>query len=304
MRGGEVDGSPVGGPVPQVSPTLREAYAECERVTREQARNFSWGIRLLPPAKRAALSAVYAFARRADDIGDGDLPPEAKLAGLAAVRASVAQAGPGSSDPVLVALGDAARRFPLPLEAFGELVDGIEMDLRGTTYATFDELVGYCRCVAGSIGRLSLAVFGSSDPARAPGLADRLGIALQQTNILRDVREDLLAGRVYLPKEDLAAHGVTLALDDAGRVEGPRNAVAGLVRAAAERAETWYADGLRLHDLLDRRSRACSGAMAGIYHRLNAVIAAEPAAVLDRRVSLPERAKAAVALRSLAGGRP
>src|SRR6266568_1276916 len=193
---------------------VRAAYQHCEQITKTQARNFSYGIRLLPADKRRALSAVYAFARRVDDIGDGTLPAADKLAALAVARADVTalseQDGEISGDPVLVALADAARRFAIPLGAFGELIDGCEADVRGTRYATFGELHHYCRCVAGSIGRLSLGVFGCEDTAIAAPLADSLGIALQLTNILRDIREDFGDGRVYLPAEDLERFGVVL----------------------------------------------------------------------------------------------
>src|SRR6266508_4435114 len=141
---------------------VQAAYRHCEGVTRSRARNFYYGIRLLPPAKRGALSAVYAFARRVDDIGDGALEPQDKLDRLATARAELAQLD-HHHDPVLVALDDASQKFPLPLKAFGELIEGVEMDVRGTSYPTFDDLAHYCRCVAGSIGRLSLGVFGSSE---------------------------------------------------------------------------------------------------------------------------------------------
>src|SRR5580698_3397715 len=132
---------------------VRAAYRHCEQVTRTQARNFSYGIRLLPAGKRRALSAVYAFARRVDDIGDGTLPAADKLAALQDARAAVAAveragASAAAGDPVLVALADAAARYPVPLGAFGELIDGCEADVRGTSYATFAELEHYCRCVA------------------------------------------------------------------------------------------------------------------------------------------------------------
>jgi phytoene synthase len=274
-----------------------------EAITREEARNFSYGIRLLPPARRAALSAVYAFARRLDDIGDGDLPPEQKIAGLAEARADIAALGTaGTSDPVLVALDDAARRFPIPLDALVELADGVEMDVRGVHYETFDDLVVYCRRVAGTIGRLSLGIFGTEhSDAGAPEIADALGIALQQTNILRDVREDLLNGRVYLPSAELAGAGVTLSVDATGRLGGPDDALVGYLRDCAARAEEWYGRGMALLGMLDRRSAACCGAMAGIYVRLNRRIRADPTAVLERRVSLPGWEKAVVAARSLAG---
>jgi 15-cis-phytoene synthase len=285
--------------------TLDEAYAECRRITQEQARNFSYGIRLLPAAKRSALSAVYAVARRADDIGDDpDVDAAVKVDRLAELRKQVSDLPAHSSDPVMLALDDTSRRFPLPLDALAELIDGIEMDVRGTTYTTFDELVVYCRRVAGTVGRLSLAIFGYRPHPDAFGLADRLGIALQQTNIIRDVREDLGNGRVYLPAEDLRSHGVTLELDAQGDLAGPEAPFTALVRDATARAESWYRDGFALLDLLDRRSFACCAAMAGIYHRLNGVISADPGAIRSTRVSLSGSDKARVAVRSLAGKRP
>jgi 15-cis-phytoene synthase len=289
---------------PMTDTEVRAAYQHCEQVTRTQARNFSYGIRLLPGGKRRALSAVYAFARRVDDIGDGTLPAADKLAALQGARAAVAglEADPAAAgdDRVLIALGDAARRYPIPLAAFGELIDGCEADVRGTRYETFADLEHYCRCVAGSIGRLSLGVFGSRNPAETEPLADALGIALQQTNILRDIREDLGNGRVYLPAEDLERYGCTLRPDRVDVFADDRG-MEDLVRFEARRALGWYATGLRLLPLLDRRSAACTGAMAGIYLRLLQQIAAAPAAALRQRQSLPGKAKAMVAARALAG---
>jgi squalene synthase HpnD len=282
---------------------VAEAYRHCENVTHLEARNFSYGIRLLPPVKRRALSAVYAFARRIDDIGDGPLPAQVKLSRLEQARAEIADPAAHPDDPVLVALADASRRLPIPLAAFGELIDGCAMDVRGTTYRTFDELHQYCRCVAGSIGRLSAGVFEPHGPD-APEHADALGVALQLTNILRDVREDRLAGRIYLPEEDLAAHGVELSVDADGRLDAPADAFTRLIRFEADRAERWYRRGLRLLPLLDRRSAACTAAMAGIYHRLLRRIAADPDSIRGRRVCLPPAQKALVAGVALLGGRP
>jgi phytoene synthase len=276
------------------------AYRHCEEITSSQARNFSYGIKLLPPAKRRALSAVYAFARRIDDIGDGTLPAAEKLAALARAHEAVqALAGghPPTSDPVLVALDDAARRFPIPVEAFGEIVDGCVADVQGTSYTTFDELLHYCRCVAGSVGRLSLGVFGAEDQATAAPLADALGVALQLTNILRDIREDYENGRVYLPAEDLGKFGCQLN----GAGPQPSEPLAKVVGFEAERARDWYARGLQLLPMLDRRSAASTAAMAGIYRRLLERIAAEPADVLRGRLSLSTGQKITVAVRSLAG---
>ena len=279
--------------------TVAEAYRECEAITKQQARNFYYGIRLLPAAKRDALCAVYAISRRIDDIGDGDLPLTEKTAALSSLRASL-RATP-TSDAVLVALADAASRFPIPMGAFDELIDGVEMDLAGRTYETFDELVTYCRCVAGSVGRLSLGVFGSRDDTAAPLYADQLGIALQQTNILRDIREDLTGGRVYLPQRELDEFGVQLALDEGGALADKEGNLARLIAFSAERARRWYADGWRLMPLLDRRSAASTGAMSGIYRRLLDRISADPTAVYTQRLSLSGREKAGVAVRALLG---
>ena len=283
-----------------VTASVAEAYAACERITQEQARNFSYGIRLLPAEKRAALSAVYAFSRRIDDIGDEPRPVAEKTRLLASARADLARLADRRDDPVLVALADAADRFPIPLDAFDELIEGVELDITGATYRTVDDLVHYCRCVAGSIGRLSLGVFTAPDLAVAAPLADTLGLGLQLTNILRDVREDALAGRVYLPADDLAAYGVELRIGADGAL-APSPGFADLVRFEAARAERWYAEGLALLDHLDRRSRACCAAMAGIYHRLLARIAAAPEQVTGGRTSLPAAEKLVVAVRALAG---
>ena len=278
---------------------LSEAYAECERITWSQARNFAYGIRLLPPAKRRGLAVIYAFARRIDDIGDGTLPPEEKIAALEQARQQILDlAQPPADDPVLIALADVERNFPVPMPAFGELIDGCVADVRGTTYQTVDDLLYYCRCVAGSIGRLSLGIFGTShDAAQAAELADSLGVALQLTNILRDIREDHQNGRIYLPAEDLAKFDCDP--ERLGQSASP--GFTRLVEFEADRARDWYAAGWKLLGLLDRRSAACTGAMSGIYRRLLERIAAEPAAVLRGRMSLSGREKATVAVKALTG---
>jgi phytoene synthase len=292
------------------------AYRVCQRITRSRAANFYYGIRLLPDTKRSALSAVYAFARRVDDIGDDPGDPGGKLARLEELRgrlqdavaapsgavispsgAVAAPSGAMNGDPVLVAVADARRRFDLPVASLQDLIEGVEMDVRGTRYRTQDELVGYCRRVAGSIGRLSVGVFGSSEPDRAAALGDDLGVAMQLTNILRDVREDRLMGRVYLPEEDLLRWGCTT--EDLDRGSPP--AVA-LIIGEAERARSWFARGVGVLSLLDRRSAACVAAMSGIYRRILDRIVRGPEAVFRERVALPAWEKAYVAMASLAGG--
>ena len=287
--------------------TTSAAHRHCEDVTRHAAANFYYGIRLLPADKRQAMCAVYAFARRVDDIGDGPLPRIEKLERLAAARADIEAMSPDSGDPVIAAVADAANRFPLPLDAFVDLTKGVGMDVAGTGYESFDELLVYCRRVAGTIGRLCVAIFGSAEPARAVALADDLGVAMQLTNILRDVREDAENGRVYLPAADLRRFGfgdggataiVALAAEGNGSL---RPQVADLVRFEARRGREWFDRGLQLVPLLDRRSAACVLAMTGIYRKLLERIVAAPEDVLHRRLSLPAWEKAWVATRSMIG---
>ncbi|MFB6435320.1 presqualene diphosphate synthase HpnD [Streptomyces sp. NPDC056411] len=292
----------------QMSAPVLAAYRYCETVTGQQARNFAYGIRLLPTDKRHAMSALYAFSRRVDDIGDGELQAPAKQQRLEDTRALLARIKDGrieedDTDPVAVALADAAGRFPIPLDALDELIDGVLADVRGETYETWDELKVYCRCVAGAIGRLSLGVFGTvpgaPDAERAFEYADTLGLALQLTNILRDVREDAGNGRTYLPAEDLAKFGCSAGFERP--VPPPGSDFTGLVHYEVKRARALFAEGFQLLPMLDRRSGACVAAMAGIYHRLLTRIAADPEAVLRGRVSLPGREKAFVAVRGLSG---
>ncbi|MDE2875769.1 MAG: squalene/phytoene synthase family protein [Gemmatimonadota bacterium] len=326
------------------------AYRRCEEITRSEARNFAYGIRLLPPPKRRAMSALYAMARRIDDVGDGDWPQDRKLAALDDLHHAVAALEAGEvadpADPVLVGVGRAAARYPIPVAALHEIVEGCELDVRGETYATMDDTVRYCRLVAGSVGRLALGVFGAG-PARAVAaglargstapagggsagavaagpvvggsagvvaagpvrgstapaagdrsvedLADDLGVALQLTNMLRDIVEDHHMGRIYLPEQERIRFGIA-----PGRWDPPESAAA-LVQFVAGQAVTWFERGLVLLDHLDHRSRACTAAMAGIYRRLLARILAEPASPLNGRVSLPAHEKALVAARSLSG---
>jgi phytoene synthase len=295
-----------------------EAYDRCEAITRAQAANFYYGIRLLTRSRRRAMCAAYAFARRIDDIGDGELPSARKLELLDEAAEQLAElersrsAAAAPQDPVLVALADADRRFALPPGALGELIEGVRMDVREVRYERFEELELYCRRVAGTIGRVCLAIFAkraeSPDRARMEVLADDLGVALQLTNILRDVREDAENGRVYLPAEDLRRFAVGVEDEMAGsarrllaRVSEDGDSLAPLVCFQAERAQAWFERGLPLVELLDRRSAACVSAMAGIYHGVLERIEADPVRALRTRTSLSGREKALVALRSFAG---
>jgi phytoene synthase len=272
--------------------SLENAYAETRRIARASGSSFYTGMRLLPAGRRDALFAVYALARRIDDIADDEGSPEHKLAQLRALRAELA-ALDRAEDPVLVAVRDAASRFPIPLSAFDDLLDGAEADVRGTGYTTFADLERYCRCVAGSIGRLSLGVFETTDRAAAEPLADDLGVALQLANILRDVRDDLRHGRHYLPLEDLERFGCRI---EGETIEGDAERV---LAFEAERGLAWLDRGLALVPLLDRRSARCVNAMTAAYGRLLERIADDPGAALRSRVSLPRWEKPFVVAGSL-----
>jgi phytoene synthase len=277
-----------------MSTTAAAAYEECRRIARASRSTFYTGMRLLAPERRDAIFALYALARRIDDVADGALPKRVKLERLAELRSELDHIDE-STDPVLVAVTDAARRYPIPLAAFDDLLEGAEADVLGSRYETFPELEHYCRCVAGSIGRLCLGVFDARDRSRAEPLADDLGVALQLVNILRDLSDDLRAGRLYLPQADLDRFGCRV---HGGTIEGDAEL---LVAFAAERAHGWLDHGLELVPLLDRRSAGCVLAMTAAYRRLADRIAENPARALQSRVSLTSWEKRRVLARSLAG---
>lgn len=272
-----------------------EAYDHCESTTRMAAANFYYGIRLLPREKRRATCAVYAFARRVDDIGDGRIEPREKLGLLEAAERSLERLETSSMDPVVVALADARERFGLPVEALRGLIEGVRMDVVGTSYESFEDLLVYCRRVAGSIGLLCLAIFEAREIERARELADDLGVAMQLTNILRDISEDAANGRVYVPRRELVRYH----LGADGRYEGGEGQMDAFMRYQARRADEWFDRGLELVPLLDKRSGACVLAMANIYRGVLARIEDDPEAARKQRVSLPMWAKGWVATRSV-----
>ncbi len=281
---------------------LANAYEYCEDITKKQAKNFYYGIRLLKSEKRNAMSALYAFARRVDDVGDSDESNEQKLIQLKELKeqvASVENQDVPEDDLVLVALSDAVKKFSIPTGALSEIITGCEQDCNKTNYETFADLSEYCQYVAGSVGRLSLAVFSPNPDAKSFELANTLGIALQLTNILRDMIEDRdQMKRIYLPKEDLDRFGINSDL------LGPASKLADLVRFEVSRAKEHYAIGFLLLDRLDSRSAACVRAMAGIYYELLTKIDRDPLAVFESRISLTATEKTWVAVKSLLGVRP
>ena len=299
---------------------IASSYAECRRVARVAASNFYYAFYMLPKRKRDALCALYAFMRLVDDVSDtpesnanvtrgvadGEIasaePPvtiAAKRAVLARWRAMLdrAVAGEVVGHPILPAFADTVRHYRIPPRYFHDLISGAEMDLTETRYPTFERLHEYCYRVAGTVGLTCLHVFGFDDP-HAPELAVQLGVAFQLTNIIRDVGADLALGRVYLPSEDLTRFGCSVA-DLASGAATPR--VRALLRAEADRAWSFYAEGARLIEHIDRDSRAALWALTRIYSALLARIEDRNFDVFSSRVRLSVAEKTRILVRARLG---
>jgi len=268
--------------------TVRDSYTECNRIARGAHSSFYLAFFGLPRDKRNALFALYAFMRLIDNVSDepGDL--EAKRRGLACWRGMLdeAIAGETSGNAILPALADSIARFNIPTRYFHDLILGAEMDLTVASYATFDQLSEYCYRVAGTVGLTCLHVFGFRDP-RDPDLPERLGLAFQLTNIIRDVRADLEMGRVYLPQEDLARFG-----SSTKDLQGPlTERVQALLEFEAERAWRFYEEGVALIGQIDPDSRATLWALVRTYSTLLARMEERNFDVFTSRVSLSSAEK-------------
>ncbi len=264
------------------------SYAECHRIARGAKSSFYLAFFGLPRAKRNALCALYAFMRLVDNVADeaGDL--DTKRAGLARWRSMLddAIAGRTSAHAILPALADTMARFSIPTRYFHDLILGAEMDLTIPEYATFDRLSEYCYRVAGTVGLTCLHVFGFSDP-HAPDLAERLGLAFQLTNILRDVPADLEMGRVYLPQEDLQRFG-----QSAENLRGPLTPdLRAFLEFEAERAWRCYEEGAALVPLVDGDSRRTLWTLVRTYSTLLARIEERDFDVFSSRVSFSSAEK-------------
>ena len=264
---------------------LAVSYEECHRVARRAGSNFYAAFFLLPRAKRDALAALYAFMRLADDVSDepGDLATKQReLARWRAMLDAALTGNAPAAHPVLPALVDTLRRHGIPPRYLHDLLSGVEMDLTVPSYARFDRLREYCYRVAGTVGLTCAHVFGFRDP-RAPDLAEKLGLAFQLTNILRDVATDFAMGRIYLPQEDLARFGVAPADLGVGRLT---LALRELLRYEAERAWGFYEEGSKLLGLIDADSRPALWGLVRTYSALLARIEARDFDVFSSRVRL------------------
>lgn len=273
---------------------LRASERFCEQMARREAKNFYWGMISLEREQRISMYALYDFARQvddeADDAGRAHLPER-----LATQRDRARRCARGEySDPVTHVLSKAVARYRIPEGELLALVDGVETDLHRTRYATWDELRGYCYLVASVIGRMCVRIFGFTDPIALERATD-LGLAMQLTNILRDVREDAGLGRIYLPAEDLQRFGVP----EHDLLDGrPSAGWRELVAFEADRARGLFASGFRVADYIPRRPGVCVQTMAGIYWRILDKIDRDPELPLRARASLSRIEKLRVVLES------
>ena len=264
------------------------AYEHCRRVAREQATNFYYAFRTLPGRQRNAIYAAYAFCRLCDDIADEEMPLEEKRRRFAETRGMLEKSGAGAArGPVFVALDDARAGFDIPLRLFEEVIEGVEIDLVQSRFDTFDDLREYCYKVASVVGLICIEVFGYEDP-KAREYAVDMGLAMQLTNILRDVREDAERGRIYLPLDEMAACGYTEEELFQGIVNEPFREV---MRLQARRARGYFESSRRLMPLLAPRSRACPSVLHALYSRVLDRIERADFDVFAERVGLPRSEK-------------
>jgi phytoene synthase len=287
---------------------LSTAYGVCRHITRTQAKNFYYAFLVLPRRKRNALCAVYAFMRHADDISDDEaLPVAERREKLTALAEGLhrAVAGSATDDPVLLALAHAQKAYDVPMDWLDKLVQGTMMDLqedmpaaavnvaqaggdtavatkRILTFSTFDNLYGYCYHVASVVGLVCIKIFGYRD-RQAEKLAERTGIAFQLTNILRDVKEDAVMGRVYLPESDLQKFGITPEEVVAGAA---RDRLQPVLELEGERALEYYKSAQELITLIDDDSQPALWALVEIYRQLMEKIVARKYDVFSERVRL------------------
>lgn len=307
---------------------LDRAFAWCERVTRERAGNFYHGLKLTPTRKRAALFALYAWMREADDLVDGGaaglrgqpsavshrpsggdrLPATPGDSGAHAVShecrsaldqfradtdASLAGQPASSPSPLWVALSAVARDFPIRRQHFHDMIDGQIADLTVRSYATFEDLRAYCYRVASTVGLLCISIWGYSDPAAERHAVDR-GVAFQLTNILRDVAEDFDGGRVYLPGEDFERHGLT---PEVLRHWRAPDRCARFMAEQVQRARDHYVRSTPLEGLIEPDCRPVLWAMTTIYASLLEKIGRHPRrAATGGRVRLSAFRKGLIAL--------
>jgi 15-cis-phytoene synthase len=286
---------------------LAVAYSVCRSIARSAAKNFYYAFLVLPPAKRQALCAVYAFMRHCDDLADDNvLALHERRQRIADWLDALHRAAAGfpTDDPVLLALTDTQRRYNIPLELLDQLAFGTEMDVDDedqiisesaapiltVRYKTFDDLRFYCYRVASVVGLVCIRIFGYRNKAAEP-LAENVGLAFQFTNIIRDVKEDAAMGRIYLPEEDLLRFGISPAELATG---ANRTGLRPLLELQADRAREFYRSADELIPLVDEDSQPGLWVLVTIYRRLLEKIAARQYHVFAGKISLTRSEKLTV----------
>ena len=262
---------------------LELAYEECRTITRREAKNFYYAFLTLPTSRRKAIYVAYAFCRHCDDSVDRVASTEEKLSALGVLQQKLddAYAGRGN-EAVFMALSDVAQRYDIPLEYFQEVISGVESDLVKNRYQDFEQLRRYCYQVASVVGLICLQIFGYKDAAAKAHAAD-LGLAMQLTNIARDVQEDLEFDRIYLPQDEIAKFGYSEAELRAGVVN---DSFTQLMQFQTQRARHYFRSGFQLLPYLSRRSRACPAVLGQLYQKVLERIEDADYDVLHHRVSL------------------
>jgi phytoene synthase len=281
---------------------LQHSYALCQRLARKSASNFYFSFLLLPREKRGAMCALYAYLRRVDDLGDdGQCGNASRSAALARLRIDLDRALDGDAhDPILQALADTAARYRIPRGYLTAVLDGVEMDLAGRRYETFDELEEYCYRVASVVGLSCIHIWGFRGP-EALEPARQCGIAFQLTNILRDLKEDASRGRIYLPLEDVRRFDCTVDELACGEVRGQSIL---LIQFEVARADEFYTKASKLEPLLDRDGRRVFRAMTETYRTLLHKIRCRPEDVFHRRIRITKWEKLRIAARALTARLP
>ena len=274
---------------------LELAYEECRSITRQEAKNFYYAFLTLPSAQRKAIYVAYAFCRHCDDSVDQVASTEEKLFALAALQSELRQTYSGRArEPVFLALADVAQKYDIPQEYFHEVISGVESDLVKDRYEDFDQLRRYCYQVASVVGLICLQIFGYTDEEAKQRAVD-LGLAMQLTNIARDVQEDLGYGRIYLPQDEIARFGYSEEELKAGVVN---EAFTELMRFQAQRARSYFESGFQLLPYLSLRSRACPAVLGQLYSKVLERIEDADFDVLHNRISLSTGEKVRVTLQT------
>ena len=259
------------------------AYNYCQRIAKDNARNFYYAFRTLPAAKRNAIYAVYAYCRICDDIADGDLSADGKLREFAQVRRSLLALHPSSyGAPIFDALHHAADAYQIPYAYFEQILQGVEIDITKSRFASFDDLREYCYKVASVVGLVCIKIFGYTD-ASAEKYAIDMGIAMQLTNILRDVKEDAERDRIYIPQDEMVCFGCTEAELMSGALT---DSFRTLMAYQTARAQTYFKSSEPLFSLIDSDADACPRLMHTTYRRILNRIEQSGFNVFERRIGL------------------